>query len=50
MTGFDNPLQTWNARYAHEDFHFGEAPNAFVRAHADVIRWQPRCASPMEKV
>jgi SAM-dependent methyltransferase len=34
MTGFDNPLQTWNARYAREDFHFGEAPNAFVRAHA----------------
>ncbi len=38
MTGFDNPLQTWNARYAREDFHFGEEPNAFVRAHADCIR------------
>jgi hypothetical protein len=34
MTGFDNPLQTWNARYAREDFHFGEEPNAFVQAHA----------------
>ena len=38
MTGFDNPLQTWNARYAGEDFHFGEAPNAFLRAHADRLR------------
>lgn len=34
MTGFDNPLQTWNARYAQDDFHFGEEPNAFVQAHA----------------
>lgn len=38
MTGFDNPLQTWNARYAQEDFHFGEEPNAFVRAHAHYIQ------------
>ena len=38
MTGFDNPLQTWNTRYAREDFHFGEEPNAFVRAHAHRLR------------
>jgi SAM-dependent methyltransferase len=38
MKGFDNPLQTWNARYAQDGFHFGEAPNAFVRAHADRLR------------
>ena len=37
MTGFDNPLQTWNARYAREDFHFGEEPNAFVRANAHYV-------------
>jgi len=34
MAGFDNPLATWNARFAHEDYHFGEEPNAFVRANA----------------
>jgi len=38
VTGFDNPLETWNARYAREDFHFGEGPNAFVRAHARDLR------------
>lgn len=37
MTGFDNPLQTWNARYAREDFHFGEEPNAFVRAYVHPL-------------
>ncbi len=37
MTGFDNPLQTWNARYAREDYHFGEAPNAFLKAHAHLL-------------
>jgi hypothetical protein len=24
MAGFDNPLETWNARFAREDFLFGE--------------------------
>lgn len=38
MTGFDNPLETWNARYAREDFHFGEAPNAFLRTRAHYLR------------
>ena len=34
MTGFDNPLETWNARFARDEFHFGEEPNAFLRAQA----------------
>jgi SAM-dependent methyltransferase len=38
MAGFDNPLQTWNARYAGEDFHFGEEPSAFVRSHAHRLK------------
>jgi SAM-dependent methyltransferase len=36
MAGFDNPLETWNARFAREDFLFGEEPNAFLRTQA---RW-----------
>jgi len=36
--GFDNPLDTWNARYAREDFHFGEEPNAFLRAGAHYLK------------
>jgi hypothetical protein len=40
MTGFDNPLQTWNVRLAREDFLFGEEPNAFlVSAAAYVVRF-----------
>jgi SAM-dependent methyltransferase len=38
MSGFDNPLQTWNARYAREDFHFGEEPSVFVRSHAHLLK------------
>ena len=38
MTGFVNPLETWNARYAREDFHFGEEPNAFLRAHTHCLQ------------
>jgi SAM-dependent methyltransferase len=37
MTGFDNPLQTWNARFAKEAFHFGENPNAFVRSRSHYL-------------
>jgi SAM-dependent methyltransferase len=37
MSGFDSPLQTWNARYGREDYHFGEAPNAFLRDHARLL-------------
>jgi len=38
MSGFDNPLQTWNTRYAREGFLFGETPNAFVRANAHLLQ------------
>ena len=38
MTDFDKPFETWNARYAREDFHFGEAPNAFVLAGAHYLQ------------
>jgi SAM-dependent methyltransferase len=38
MAGFDNPLETWNARFAREDFLFGEDPNAFLRAQAHRLR------------
>jgi SAM-dependent methyltransferase len=31
MAGFDSPLATWNARFARDDYHFGEAPNAFLQ-------------------
>ena len=37
MPRFDNPLATWNARYAGAEYHFGEAPNAFLRAHAHLL-------------
>lgn len=37
MPRFDNPLATWEARYAGADYHFGEAPNAFVRTHAQLL-------------
>jgi 2-polyprenyl-3-methyl-5-hydroxy-6-metoxy-1,4-benzoquinol methylase len=38
MADFDNPLETWNARFAREDFLFGEQPNAFLRAQARWLR------------
>jgi cyclopropane fatty-acyl-phospholipid synthase-like methyltransferase len=38
MAGFDNPLETWNARFAHEEFLFGEEPNAFLRTQAHWLR------------
>jgi SAM-dependent methyltransferase len=38
MAGFDNPLETWNARFARDDFHFGEEPNAFLRMQAHWLR------------
>ena len=37
MTGFKNPLETWNARFSGEDFHFGEEPNVFLKAHANLL-------------
>ncbi|HEX8012824.1 MAG TPA: class I SAM-dependent methyltransferase [Casimicrobiaceae bacterium] len=38
MAGFDNPLEIWNARFAREDFLFGEEPNAFLRSQAHRLR------------
>ena len=32
MSGFDNPRETWDARFAGADYHFGTEPNAFVIA------------------
>lgn len=37
MTRFANPLETWQARYAGDAYHFGEAPNAFVAREAPRI-------------
>jgi cyclopropane fatty-acyl-phospholipid synthase-like methyltransferase len=41
VSGFDNPRETWNTRYAGSDFLFGEEPNAFVRRSAHWLR--PGC-------
>ena len=38
MATFNKALETWNARYAREDFHFGEEPSAFVRANAHYLQ------------
>jgi cyclopropane fatty-acyl-phospholipid synthase-like methyltransferase len=38
MAGFENPLETWNKRFARDDFLFGEQPNAFLRAQAHRLR------------
>ena len=38
MAGFDNPRETWNARYAVPEFLFGEAPNAFLVRAAQRIK------------
>jgi cyclopropane fatty-acyl-phospholipid synthase-like methyltransferase len=38
MAGFDNPLETWNARFARDEYLFGEEPNAFLRANAHWLQ------------
>jgi len=38
MAGFENPLETWNKRFARDDFLFGEEPNAFLRAQAHRVQ------------
>ena len=38
MAEFENPLETWNARFARDGFLFGEAPNAFLRREAHRLR------------
>ncbi|HEX7328578.1 MAG TPA: class I SAM-dependent methyltransferase [Casimicrobiaceae bacterium] len=37
MPEFDHPRETWNKRFAGDDYLFGEAPNEFLRRHANVI-------------
>jgi len=37
MPDFDNPLQTWTARFAREGYLFGEEPNTFLRNHAQFL-------------
>ena len=43
MAGFESPLETWNARFAREDFLFGEEPNAFLVSESSLRR--PLCLS-----
>lgn len=38
MAGFDNPRETWNARYAAPGYLFGEAPNEFLVRAASRIK------------
>jgi SAM-dependent methyltransferase len=38
MAAFDNPLETWNARFAGEEFLFGEEPNVFLRNQTHWLR------------
>jgi hypothetical protein len=33
-SGFDSPRETWEARFAGDDYIFGTAPNAFLAARA----------------
>ena len=35
---FSNPADTWNSRFAQDDFVFGREPNVWLREHAPV--WQ----------
>ncbi|MCF8168076.1 MAG: class I SAM-dependent methyltransferase [Rhodoferax sp.] len=36
---FSNPADTWNQRFAHDEFLFGTAPNAWLEAHSPS--WPP---------
>lgn len=38
MPDFVNPLETWIARFAGDDYLFGEEPNAFLRRQAHRFR------------
>ena len=38
MPDFKDPLETWNARFAGEDYLFGEEPNAFLRRQTHRLR------------
>lgn len=38
MTGFNNPLARWNARFSAAGYVFGESPNAYLREHSQLLR------------
>jgi SAM-dependent methyltransferase len=37
MTGFDNPREHWNARFAGEAYYFGKEPNGFLAEQAALL-------------
>ena len=37
MTGFDNPREHWNARFAGETYFFGKEPNGFLVEQAALL-------------
>jgi len=37
MTGFDNPREHWNARFAGEAYYFGKEPNGFLAQQAALL-------------
>jgi len=37
MTGFDNPREHWNARFAGEAYFFGKEPNGFLAQQTDLL-------------
>ena len=44
-SGFQNPAETWNSRFAHDDFLFGTAPNEWLREQAAVLPKNSRILS-----
>ena len=38
MNGFQNPLNTWNQRFAQDGYLFGEAPNQYLQQQASHLR------------
>ena len=50
MSGFDHPRDTWNARYAGTELHFGGAPNEFLirEAHRLAVPSSVLCVADGE--
>jgi len=50
MSGFDHPRDTWNARFAGTEFHFGGAPNEFLvrEAHRLAVPSSVLCVADGE--
>ena len=38
MNGFQNPLNTWNQRFAQDGYLFGESPNQYLQQQASHLR------------